>query len=159
MTEIELERFLSHVEHIPGINCHLWAGSMSDGYGMLRQIAAKRSVGAHRLAYEHFKGPVGDMHVLHKCDVRNCVNPDHLFLGTNADNVADKVAKGRQAKGPDHALKGSKVTTSRLREENIPTIRQMLAEGLSQNKIAAKFGVSQTLIGKIKRGLLWVHIP
>lgn len=77
--------------------CLLWTGARhGNGYGLLTIAPNHRAkLRAHRVSYEIFVGPVGDKWVLHKCDTPLCVNPDHLFLGTDADNKADKIAKGR----------------------------------------------------------------
>lgn len=80
------------------VPCKLWQGHKDDRYG--RRTISGKQFGAHRLAWEEAYGPIpAGLHVLHFCDVRNCVCSQHLFLGTNADNTADKVAKGRQARG------------------------------------------------------------
>jgi hypothetical protein len=86
--------------------CKLFSGSKdTSGYGKLWDAARKRTVGAHRIAYERHYGVTlsSDQHVLHKCDNPPCIEVTHLFLGSNADNILDKVSKGRQAKGPDDA--------------------------------------------------------
>jgi HNH endonuclease len=73
----------------PDTGCLIWAGAKSGSYGYL-------TFGVHRLAWEHANGPIPEgMQVLHKCDEPRCCNPDHLFLGTQAENMADKVRKGR----------------------------------------------------------------
>jgi hypothetical protein len=88
------------------------------------------------------------MQVCHHCDVRSCVNPTHLFLGTIAANMADKTAKGRQARGEGHGQ-------AKLTDGQILEIRA--AEG-PQRAISARYGVSQPLIGKIQRRELWKHL-
>lgn len=82
--------------------CWLWTGyCIPQGYGRL-SVNNKPTL-AHRAMYKLHKGDIpSDLQVLHKCDVRNCLNPDHLFLGTVQDNMADKVAKGRQVRGEAH---------------------------------------------------------
>ncbi len=95
------ERFMRFVYPDPNCGCWLWSGMSNDfGYGLFR-LGPGQPFRAHRYAYEAFRGPIpGRLLVLHRCDLPACVNPDHLFLGTTGDNVADKVSKGRQKKGP-----------------------------------------------------------
>lgn len=95
---------------------------------------------AHRLAYELFRGPIpSGMLVCHTCDVRACVNPEHLWLGTNAENMADMARKGRSYNRP-----------SQFTEEQITAIRN---DPRRQVDIAAAYGISQARVSQIKRGL------
>jgi hypothetical protein len=98
----ETERFWGRVRKTDG--CWLWTGAVGDsGYGQL--LIAGRLVGAHRYSYAMVNGPIpGAMEVLHKCDTPPCVNPAHLFLGTQAENIQDMFNKGRARPG-GHALK------------------------------------------------------
>jgi len=98
-------------------------------------------------------GPIPPgLHVLHKCDNPICVNPAHLFLGTNADNAADKVAKGRQTKGSD-------IVHSKLSEETVREIRRRYALGTtSQYKLAKEYGVTQSNVSRLVNVTRWKHI-
>ena len=99
-----------------------------------------------------FVGPIPKkMLVCHKCDNYSCVNPDHLFLGTQQDNVDDRERKGRGAKG-------EKIKISKLKSDNIRTIQEMRQKGLSQLKIANFFGVSQVTIHRVLSKKTWKHI-
>ena len=94
-----LERFESFVYPVPESGCHLWLGALDGGgYGVFWMDG--RQAKAHRVAFELYRGPIppGEW-ALHKCDVRSCVNAGHLFLGTNATNMQDRAAKGKQS-GP-----------------------------------------------------------
>ncbi len=147
--------------------CRLWQGTFRDGYGRLRFKTIKRN--AHVWAWEVKNGPVpAGLQVLHRCDVRACINTDHLFLGTNADNVADKVSKGRQARGERHGAilraraalqpyhqRGEDRPAAKLTRDQIIKIR---ADGRPQVDIARAYGVSQALISMIKLRKAWTHI-
>jgi len=141
--------------------CWLWTGARTaDGYGNLS--IRGRLVRAHRLAFELARGPIPEgMHVLHRCDVRNCVRPDHLFLGANADNVADRVAKGRTRTGSGdrhwtrlypERLGGPGYGRSQFTADQVREIRALYAAGdVSQPELGRRFGVSHVAIGKILR--------
>lgn len=145
------DRFWSKVEKAD--SCWLWrARTMPNGYGV---VGIRRGVTnlAHRVAWELAHGPIpAGMKVCHRCDVRNCVNPDHLFLGTQADNITDMIAKGRNARG-------EKMTGAKLTEVQVREIRQRHAIGsVTQTQLATEYGVASTTIGKILRRQRWAHI-
>jgi len=133
--------------------CWLWTRArVASGYGRFWDHELRRAIYAHRMAYELVHGaiPEGAM-VLHRCDNPPCTNPAHLFLGTCMDNKHDSMAKGRHVYGPrQHSAK--------LHEDQIPDIRSALMCGLSQDKIAKRFGVSSSMIWKIKKGISWKHV-
>lgn len=135
----------------PTSGCWLWLGSVRpDGYGQVQRHA--KYLYAHRLAWTIFHGmiPAG-MAVLHRCDVRCCVNPNHLFLGTLADNNADMKKKGR-SKGTRGELSGM----SKLTADQVRAIR---ADPRPQVAIARDYGVTNTAVWKIKHRTRWRHIP
>jgi hypothetical protein len=107
---------------------------------------------AHRIAWSLYHGkPVPKkMKVLHRCDNPKCIEPDHLFIGTQADNVADMVSKGRQA-----TLKGERNGQARLTESEVREIHASMARS---PVIAAYYGISVPLIERIKGGKSWKHL-
>ena len=131
---------------VPEIGCWVWLGCVSNaGYGLCASEKGK-TASAHRVSYEAYKGEIPDgMVVAHACDNRLCVNPDHLWLATHAENSADMVTKKRSARG-------EKCGKSKLNEEQIKFIRE---SGMSHRKLGAMFNVSHANIGYIKRGVTW----
>ncbi len=149
------ERFLSKVSELTENDCKEWLGAVrSDGYGIF-QIADggpryTSSHYAHRVSYELFVSDIPKgLCVLHKCDNRKCVNPDHLFIGTNKDNTADMMKKERGA-----LKRGSKNPCAKLTESNIKDIFDFSGT-LSQREIAKKFNVTQGLITNILNHRSW----
>lgn len=139
------DRLWLYIEPEPNSGCWLWTGTIVNGYGTLT-LNRKTGQKAHRTSYEAYKGEIPEgMHVLHKCDVRCCINPDHLFLGTNADNVADKVAKGRQAV----------MQRTRYSPDEVRAVRE--ATG-SQREIARRLGVSKSMVHAIRTNQFWKHL-
>lgn len=146
-------RIEEKIYYEPNTGCWLWAGACGTaGYGSINVCG--RTEGAHRASYAIHKGPIPNrLLVLHTCDVRICVNPDHLFLGTHQDNMDDMTTKGRHAapKGQNHGM-------AKLTDGDVSQIRAMLIEGNeTQAAIGEKFGVSSNLIHYIKTGKLWAN--
>lgn len=110
-------------------------------------------VGVHRIAWILAHGDPGELKVCHRCDVPNCINIEHLFLGTTAENNADRDRKGRH-----QPLRGSKNGHSRLTEYQVIEIRRMLTDGQTQRAVAAEFGVSQYAIWAISTRKRWTHV-
>jgi hypothetical protein len=149
------ERFSAKVDWRPDERgCLLWtACTYPFGHGQFRLHG--RLVRAHRFAWESVNGPIPDgLCVLHQCDVPRCVNPAHLFLGTQLDNIADRDAKGRQARQQGEACGKSKLT-----EVQVYSIRSYIADGvLLQYEIADMFNVTTGAIGHIKTRRTWSHL-
>jgi len=131
--------------------CINWTGSKDkDGYGYFKD---KKTIKAHRYAYLHCIGEIGDYHVLHKCDNPSCVNPEHLFLGTNKDNMQDKVSKGRQFhySRPMHGMLNSH---RKLDQQDVNEIRDLYPyyNGVQLSKL---YGVTPTQICRILNNTSW----
>lgn len=169
-------RFWSKVA-VAGIDeCWVWtAGRHTDGYGQFaigsRKDGSARVGRAHRIAWELTWGKIpAGLKVLHNCpngDNPACCNPRHLWLGTDADNAADKAAKGRcrPATGdrhgsrtkPDRVPHGERLPHSKLRAVQIPYIRCLLKNRISQTDIARAYCVRQTSINMIAHGKSWMR--
>ena len=134
----------------------MWLGCKSKGgYGNLRRNKVYTT--AHRVSYELHVGPIPDgMFVCHTCDVKHCVNPDHLFLGTPYDNMADKMMKGRGIAPPIH--RGERHRLAKLKCSDIPVIRKMVDNGVSRAQVARDYDVSWPTIDRITHGDGWSHI-
>lgn len=143
------ERFIEKIGPVNENGCRLWLGATArNGYGNFG-IAGGKTINVHRLAYMIFIGAIPDgMDVCHTCDVRRCVNQDHLFLGTRLENIQDMVKKGRGCRGEKQGA--SKLTESQVRE-----IMASKETGIS---LAKKYGVGPQQISRIKNGLRWKHV-
>jgi hypothetical protein len=173
------ERFLKKVIPEPNSGCWLWiGGSFKSGYGTVYVgggRSAPRYEQAHRLSWKLFRGPIpaGDHHgttcVCHSCDNPACVNPDHLFLGSHADNMRDMAEKGRvvSCRGdqhwsrfkPESVTRGSTHPLHKLTEDDVVAIREAHASGqVKQIDLARQYGVSAVLISRVIRRLAWPHV-
>jgi len=144
------ERFWEKVDKKGPDDCWEWtAGKLSRGYGRIK-INGKEQY-AHRVSWELANGPIPDgMCVLHRCDNPSCVNPAHLFLGTQGDNVYDMHQKGR---APD--LRGERNGRARISREDVHKIREMISQGISQTNIARQYEVTKQEINNINTGVSW----
>ena len=140
------ERFMEKVDMDGPGGCWLWTGYTSGkGYGLWDGGESRR---AHRQSYElHCGGIPTGLCVLHRCDVRLCVNPDHLFLGTRSDNNRDMVAKGRWQHGENHYR-------AKLTEEKVLEIRREHSLGVASVLLAERYGVTKSTI----HAFMWLTI-
>lgn len=140
------ERFEKNFTVTPG--CWLWQSlKTSKGYGRLYCFGRMNL--AHRISYQLYVEDVpDDLCVLHRCDTPGCVNPDHLFLGTAADNNQDKADKGRAPRGETHPQ--AKFTNAQ--------IRAIYTDSRPYPLIVAEYGISKPQISGIKSGKFWAHV-
>lgn len=144
----DIERFMGKVQK--SSSCWIWTGYRDKkmGYGMFWLDGTMRL--SHRVSYGLFRGPIGDKHVCHTCDTPGCVNPEHLWLGTNAQNIADKVSKGRQTR-----MQGEKHPSARITEDVVRWIRTCDFSGA---EIGRRLGMDRSTINYIRSGRLWGHV-
>ena len=135
--------------------CLIWQHALTDnGYGRtsFNGVAWR----AHRLAWSLVNGPIpAGLHVLHRCDVRACVEPSHLFLGTQADNMADMDRKGRRAPQP---IGESGYSAKLTRGGALKLLRAWEAEGLSVRALGRLAGISKSQAHRIVTGEQWAHL-
>jgi hypothetical protein len=147
------ERFASKVDKGEANGCWLWKGGKDkDGYGLFNgRVNGVLEARAHRYSFARYRGPIPSLlNVCHTCDVRACVNPDHLFLGTMAENMDDKMAKGRH-----RTPEGEKHYRAILTEEDA---RAILADPRTHSRIAADYNVSRNTISSLKSRHSWPHL-
>ncbi len=129
--------------------CWLWIGAYRGAYGTISKQGGKRSTFSHRASWTINVGPIPNrLNVLHRCDNPSCVRPDHLFLGTSADNTADMIAKDRQCRG-------ERSHTAKLTSQQVIEIRN---SGLTQRQIVERYGIVQSVASAILLRKSWKHI-
>lgn len=145
-----LKAVLFNRSRLAASGCWEWTGPRRAGYGLLARN--NRTTGAHRVAYEAYHGPIPNgMVVRHTCDNPSCINPDHLLVGTQADNAADRTARGR-----GHRLKGERVGTAKLTPMQVLEIKTSFDRSLSE--LATDFGIEKSNAALIRSGKSWRHL-
>ena len=166
-----VERYESKVDRSGGPDaCHPWTSPLGDGYGQFwdggfTASGHPRMVNPAQWGYEHYVLGGGvippdpsrkngqKMSVCHTCDNPSCQNPDHWFLGTHADNMADMASKNRHADVKGEAHPQVKLTAGQVLE-----IRDLVDEGVSRRQIASMYGVSKSTVGDIASRTTWSHL-
>lgn len=143
------ERLMAGIEYDTNGGCWLWSAGLWNGYGRLS--VGNKAKKANRLMWEMVNGPIpagSGYHgtcLCHRCDVKVCINPEHMFLGTAKDNTQDAASKGIMPRG-------IRAPKARLTEQQVREIR---ASAARQVDLAALYGVNQTTISSIKCGKSW----
>ena len=141
------DRFLQKIAHQSFEDCWEWQGRKDkDGYGVISNN--HKQLKAHRVSYDFYRGAPDGYCVCHSCDNPGCVNPWHLFLGSQADNVADAVAKRRH-------VYGEKMTLAKLTDEDVRHIKSTSERDCD---LARKLKVDPSVVNKIRRGHRWKHV-
>lgn len=142
------DRFWRRVQRGPEDACWSWIAHRSNaGYGAFTRGGKKRI--ASRVAWELTRGPIPDgVLVCHRCANRACVNPNHLYLGTQASNMVDMILHG-------NSLAGTRNPKAKLDWAKVEEIRRLASRGSTQGELAARFGVHQGQISRLLRGLQW----
>lgn len=177
-TPEEIDKFWSRVDRSGGPDaCWPWTGGRySTGYG--RMSMGRKKTGAHRLAWAIANGPIPDgLVICHTCDNPPCCNPAHLWAGTNQDNTADRVAKGRSAHGekawaknpvrgddhwtrrePERACRGALNGKALITEDDVRAIRARHAAGERLQAIADDYRLTKQAIWLIVKRKNWAHV-
>ena len=156
MDATTIARFWSKVDFngpmhpVLGTRCWVWVGSVIwSGYGLFKSKGVQR--GAHRYSWLIEYGVWPTPCCLHKCDNPPCIRPDHLFEGSNKENTADMISKGRK-----FVMVGEKHSNAKLTSMAVIEIRQQRGK-LSQSKLSELYGVNQSTISRIMQGKRWCH--
>ncbi len=163
MSRVEEESFWSRVLVGNGEDCWLWQGKLAgNGYGQLSTGDRGFGRAAHRYSWMLVNGTIPEgMHICHACDVRACVRPDHLFLGTHQDNMTDMVKKGRSTLGdrngsrkhPESYPRGESCYQTILSSEDVRQIRKRRAAGEKGIHLASEYGVSPAYLSMVYTGV------
>jgi hypothetical protein len=152
------ERIEQYAQYVLPSGCLIWTGyTDNDGYAIAHFVdgKVKKNLKVHRLVYERANGSIpSGMLVCHRCDVRSCVNPDHLFIGTPADNVLDMWEKKRWKPGAQNNS-GERNPNSKLSVFDVGKIIEMRAAGIKTKRLSELFGVHQSQIQRICAGKAW----
>lgn len=149
------DRYWSHLDTSDPDACWIWKSkNKATRYPQLKvgPKASARMFYAHRIAYELAYGSIPPgLGVLHSCDIPWCCNPQHLRVGSQAENMQDAISRNRTARGEDHG-------NHRLTVEKVRTIRALYAEGMQQKEIASRFGVANATVWSVLSGRTWGHV-
>lgn len=153
MTSKIVSSFQSKYKADETTGCWTWTASTAGkGYGQLRIPGTRRNIYAHRFSYELHHGPIPTgLLVCHTCDNPRCVNPKHLFLGTEEANLQDMAAKDRH-------LYGERNNQHKLTEKQVHEIHDIAATGATQREIANMYGIGQMTVCRILNGERWKHV-
>jgi hypothetical protein len=152
-----IDRFYNYLPDVLDENkCWEWKGAI-DAYGYGSFSLNKKTYKSHRLMYEiYYSKPLKDLHCLHKCDNPSCVNPLHLFAGTNYDNMRDKVIKGRCYTGHQ---KGEHNGASKLKDNDVIQIRELYnIQNYTTIKLGKMYGVHRSTISYIVNNKTYKHL-
>ena len=158
-----INRLLSQYEPVTESGCWLWTGSLlNSGYGLFRMNSSGYRESAHRASYILHKGAIPDgLHVLHRCDVKSCINPAHLYAGTPKQNAEDAIRRHRYLTGQRWIEVGRKLLAgeshpmSKLSEEAVAAIRGSDEPG---TVLARRYGISNNNITRIRKKKIWRNV-
>lgn len=143
------ERFMAKVRRTD--SCWIWsAAKYWSGYGAFRYF--NRIIPAHRASYQIHTGKIPDgFVVMHRCDNKSCVNPAHLKIGTQMENIRDKMTKGRQLRGEKHGR-------ALLEEKDVRQIHSLRRKNMTMEKIGSIFGIGSSHVSQILSRRMWGHV-
>jgi len=157
-TMLQLRNELDHFTLKSETGCHLWVGGKNKGYGLIGFHGKQWRV--HRLVFKlyNYSIPSWDqsgLQINHTCDNKLCINPEHLYCGTQQQNMLDRDSRGRRFAGK---LSGEIPGRSKLTNIKVTQLRKLAAEGYSQYKLAKMFNVSPSTAWRAKNGESWKHL-